>query len=124
MNKEIISLSIPAKAEYLITLRLVASSVAGLAGFDIDGIEEFKTALSEACLLLMPETSQADLFQISFWKDAGVHARVRFRTTTKSKLAEREREFATFMLEALTDIVEFSKIDDDSEYHIYKALPM
>ncbi len=124
MNKDIINLSIPAKAEYLITVRLVASSIAGRAGFDLDEIEEFKTALSEACLLLMPETSPVDLLRVSFWEERGVHATVTLRSTNQSKLAKREREFANFLLEALADEVVFTKLGDDNEYHIYKALPV
>ena len=41
--------TIPGKPEYLTMLRLAISSVAVTAGFDLDGAEDIKTAVSEAC---------------------------------------------------------------------------
>ncbi len=54
MSGEKVSLRIPAKAEYLVTVRLVAASVVGKLGFDMETVEDMKTACSEACLLLLP----------------------------------------------------------------------
>lgn len=44
--------TIPGKPEYLTMLRLAVSSVAANAGFDLDGAEDIKTAVSEACKLV------------------------------------------------------------------------
>lgn len=44
--------TIPGKPEYLTMLRLAISSVAVTAGFDLDGAEDIKTAVSEACKLV------------------------------------------------------------------------
>ena len=40
---------IPGKPEYLTMVRLAISSVATCANFDIDSIEDIKTAVTEAC---------------------------------------------------------------------------
>ena len=40
---------IPGKPEYMTMVRLAIGSIADTAGFDIDQIEDIKTAVSEAC---------------------------------------------------------------------------
>ncbi|MDR2609912.1 MAG: ATP-binding protein [Clostridiales Family XIII bacterium] len=44
-----IKLVIPCKPEYVSTVRLMVSSVASRAGFNIEAIEDMKVAVSEAC---------------------------------------------------------------------------
>ena len=40
---------IPGKPEYLTMVRLAISSIATTAGFDLDAVEDIKTAVCEAC---------------------------------------------------------------------------
>lgn len=40
---------IPGKPEYLTMVRLAISSIATTAGFDLDAVEDMKTAVCEAC---------------------------------------------------------------------------
>ena len=40
---------IPGKPAYLTMIRLAISSIATTAGFDLDAIDDIKTAVSEAC---------------------------------------------------------------------------
>lgn len=44
-----IKFTIPGKPAYLTMVRLAIGSVADMAGFDIEEIEDIKTAVSEAC---------------------------------------------------------------------------
>ena len=44
-----IKFTIPGKPAYLTMVRLAISSIADMAGFDIEEIEDVKTAVSEAC---------------------------------------------------------------------------
>ena len=44
-----LKISIPGKPEYLTMVRLAATSIASMAGFDIEAAEDIKTAVSEAC---------------------------------------------------------------------------
>lgn len=44
-----IQFQIPGRPEYLTMVRLAISSVANKAGFDLDAVEDIKTAVSEAC---------------------------------------------------------------------------
>jgi serine/threonine-protein kinase RsbW len=46
---DIISLTLPFKAEYVSTARLLTSGMANRLGFDIDTIEDIKVAVSEVC---------------------------------------------------------------------------
>lgn len=41
--------TIPGKPEYLTMVRLSIGSIATTAGFDLDAVEDIKTAVSEAC---------------------------------------------------------------------------
>ncbi|WP_069651067.1 ATP-binding protein [Caloranaerobacter ferrireducens] len=53
-NKEdIISLTIPAKAEYVSVVRLTSSAIASRIGFDIEEIDDIKVAIAEACTMII-----------------------------------------------------------------------
>ncbi len=53
MNGDIIRLSVPAKPDYILAVRLTVSAVAERAGFDIEDIEDLKVASAEACIMLL-----------------------------------------------------------------------
>jgi serine/threonine-protein kinase RsbW len=120
MSREVIELSLPAKAEYLTAVRLVAGSIAGQAGFNMEEIEDVKTALSEACLLLMP--CKEDTLRLELWIQEGFHAIVRASREQAACKHSPEREFGSFLLEALSDKVEFQESDGESEYRLFKSL--
>ena len=44
-----LTLNVPGKAEYVGTVRMAVAHVASRAGFDIEAIDDFKVAVSEAC---------------------------------------------------------------------------
>lgn len=122
MNSDITRLSIPAKPEYLVTARLVAASVAGQAGFDMDEIDDIKTACSEACLLLLPYTRVGDAVMLEFsLKDDGIHAAISAPYAETNAVNSDESEFSMFMLEALADEVEFKNDGGKGEYRLFKA---
>ena len=100
-----IELTIPAKAEYFVAVRLCAASLADRAGFDIDDIEDLKTAVAEACLLLMRRGCQ-DRLEIEFMVDrVNLSIAVTAQQTAKAQEKELEDEFGVFLLEALVDEV-------------------
>lgn len=47
--KEVISIKLPPKPEYVSIARLTASVIANQCGFDFDDIEDIKVAVGEAC---------------------------------------------------------------------------
>ncbi|MDL2235882.1 hypothetical protein LJC07_07035 [Christensenellaceae bacterium OttesenSCG-928-L17] len=120
MNGESVKLTIPAKAEYLVMLRLVASAIGGQADFDVDDIEDLKTACSEACLLLIARAKKNTMLEVEFYVQEGVHAII---DASVDEAAERspESEISMFLLEALADEVEFTEKDGKSTCELFKA---
>lgn len=51
--KDTLLFCFPAKPEYVFPLRLMMSGVATRMGFDIDKVNDVKTAISEACVLIL-----------------------------------------------------------------------
>lgn len=47
--KEVITIQLPSKPEYVSIARLTASVIANQCGFDFDDIEDIKVAVGEAC---------------------------------------------------------------------------
>lgn len=61
MKHDRIVLTLPAKAEYILTVRMLMSSVASRMDFSVDTIEDIKAGAAEACILflsskIVPET--------------------------------------------------------------------
>jgi|GEM_PF-2060917 len=54
-------LQFPAKADFLLTARLTASSIGSRMGCHIDKLEDLKTAVSEACHIIMHEGKFSNL---------------------------------------------------------------
>ncbi|HWR24465.1 MAG TPA: ATP-binding protein [Feifaniaceae bacterium] len=120
--EETVQMTLPAKAEYLTTVRLVAGSLAGQAGFDMEEIEDIKTALSEACLLLIPCLQQPGVIKLQLCVRDGVSAKVSAHCSPESCPNTPERQFSVFLLQALCNEFEFSYTEGESEYRFYKAL--
>ncbi len=124
MSIEMVRLSVPAKVEYFVTVRLVVGAVFGQAGFDMEQIEDAKTAVSEACLLLMPAANGAAAeIGLDIWAgEDGVHTKVK---TTGPKPAGKElpeKEISMFLLEAMTDSMEYAETGDgERSYDLFIA---
>ena len=54
-------MTISASAEYILPVRLMISGIAARLGFELNDIEDIKTAVSEACLLLLFEARGGEL---------------------------------------------------------------
>lgn len=68
-KSEQIKLTLPVNAAYVSAARLTTSSIANRLGFEIDEIEDIKTAVSEACTYVIKKHNQAetnDSFKICF----------------------------------------------------------
>ncbi|AUS98153.1 anti-sigma regulatory factor [Clostridium thermosuccinogenes] len=67
VDKNDIELILPFKAEFVSIARLTSSGVANRVGFDIEGIEDIKVAISEVCNKLVKAGSQiATSYKIVF----------------------------------------------------------
>lgn len=118
--KNSVKLSVPAMAEYMVTVRLVAASLAGQAGFDVECVEDIKTAVAEACLLLLPAEGEGTMLHIEIDISEGVRAVV-CAPEAPAPEDSPEREFGFFLLDALMDEVWHTKENGIEKYTLYKA---
>lgn len=108
-----IKLSFPVNAAYVSSARLTASSVANRMGFDIDEIEDIKTAVSEACTFVIKTlTAAAGVnFEISF-SLIGDEIKIVIATQgTASATNSEEINLSLVMIRALVD--EFNLADTE-----------
>lgn len=69
-KSDIISLSIPNKAEYVSVIRLTVTAIANRMGFDIEKIEDIKVAVAEACTNAITHgKNDIDSFTVDFLID-------------------------------------------------------
>ena len=54
MTGDQINLTLPARPEYILTIRMAVSTIAARLDFDIDTIEDLKAGAAEACILSIP----------------------------------------------------------------------
>lgn len=103
MNTDIVSLSVPAKPDYILAVRLVVSAVAERAGFNIEDIEDLKVASAEACTMLL--TSEPELIQLSITVGDGIS--IEFCADGANAEQETDNELSQYLLGALVDDCDF-----------------
>jgi len=59
--RDIATLTFPAKAKYILPLRLYISGLATRMEFEVNALEDIKTAVSEACVLLLGGIADGEL---------------------------------------------------------------
>jgi serine/threonine-protein kinase RsbW len=114
MNDKI-SFVFPAKTEYISAIRLAASGVANSFDFDVGKIEDIKSCIAEACLLLMCEQSCESL-RILLECDGMIRAHVcavgATRVLSFEECMEFNAEMSMIMIEALSRNVSFIRQGD------------
>jgi hypothetical protein len=92
VSKDKVMLSVPAKPDYIVAVRLLVSAIAQRADFSLDDIEDMKVASAEGCTIL----------QIIV--DKGIHVCLT-AIEPKGKLDESVEisELSQYLLEALVD---------------------
>ena len=102
MSKDKVTLSVPAKPEYIIAVRLLVSAVAQRAQFSLDDIEDMKVASSEACKLLMDESPE--MIEVVITKDESFHVCLTGIAPKGGKdEVDEVDELSQYLLEALVD---------------------
>jgi len=116
VNKDKVSLSVPAKPDYIIAVRLIVSAVAQRAQFALDDIEDMKIASAEACTLLLAENPE--VIEVAITIDEGIHVCLTgVAPTGKKEQADEVSELSQYLLEALVD-----KCDLIHENEILKSI--
>lgn len=111
MNKDIISLTIPNKPDYISLARLTASGIGSSMGLNVEDIEDIKVSIGEACInsLILNER---DIISLNFEID---EEKLCIKVTdVKEYLPEvledrKERELGLLIIKSLMDEVIFNE---------------
>ncbi|NLY21120.1 MAG: histidine kinase [Tissierellia bacterium] len=57
-NNNVFTFSVPAEPKYISIVRLTTSGIANTMKFDVDGIEDLKMSVSEACNIIISESNK------------------------------------------------------------------
>lgn len=108
-----IFMSFPANTKYIGTIRLAVSGLADMLDYGLDEIEDFKTCVSESCLLLLcgQTCSKIDL-EFEIQKELKVYVKgTDVKAAEESTFEEFNDEISRIMIEALSDESEFTETD-------------
>jgi len=104
---EIVSVSIPSKAEHLLVIRLAASGICSRLGMGIDKMEDVKAACAEACLIMINDQAGYARLAVSFEYSDQLCVTVAGETPGSQPQGEEiDSEFSMTLLQALTDKTE------------------
>jgi serine/threonine-protein kinase RsbW len=116
-----VRLSIPGEAGYLRVARMAASSVASLAGFDLEAVDDLRIAVDELCSILIREGdgTAIDLgFRIS---DSCIQVDGRTRAGRRDgPLPDGHRELGEQILAVVTDHYRLSNVGGDLVFELEK----
>ena len=106
MNNESIKLELPSKPDYVGVVRLTTSAIANNIGLDIEGIEDVKVAIAEACTNALGKKDELYI-KYEIEKD-------KFIIEVKDVVEEvgedeKEKELGILIIKSLMDQVNFSK---------------
>ncbi len=104
-----ITLSLPAKPEYVSVARLTVSAIANRIGFSMDEIEDIKVAISEAAIYLMNQGAMASLSWVFTIDEMhGLSARITgmHPDVDGTSSPVKQNELGLFIIESLMDEVE------------------
>ena len=108
---DIITMTLPAKPEYLLAVRLAVSAIAERTGFNIDDIEDIKVASAEAYTLLL--TAGRSEIAIRITAGDGIELELCAKGDPMPVPAAAEgNDLSQYLLEALVDTCTFTKEDD------------
>ena len=120
-----ITLKIPAKPDYLLTARLAASSVASRMGFDVNDIEDIKTATAESLLIIIyQQKSEAiDITFINKEESLSVEAAGVPGSSPEIECDNEDGSLSRYLIEALADESMFEEKDGNiNKIHFSKNL--
>lgn len=118
---------IPGKPEYITMVRLAIGSIAGNAGFDLESIEDIKTAVSEACKFISCHGFNG--FSEKYGVQCSVKERYIAITLTDDcethrlekhhkpcKVCPSEGDLGVFVIKTLMDDVTFGRKEDGLKF--------
>ena len=110
MNKDVISLRIPNKADYISLVRLTTSGIGNSMALDIDCIEDIKVSIGEACINSLLKKTEEDIFIQYEIDEEKISISVSGAVENIPEDEEsKERELGLLIIESLMDQVEFDE---------------
>lgn len=117
---DLVSISTPADATYVSTLRLAAASLGSRCGLTIDDIEDLRLAVDEACSLLLPHASATSELEARF--ELSPNQLIVSASITTDEAREPDRDgIGWTVLEALSTSVDVHKHDARLTISVCKA---
>ncbi|MEX1377869.1 MAG: hypothetical protein AB1Z23_10430 [Eubacteriales bacterium] len=114
---DIIKLTIPAKAQYLLTARLASSSIGARINMTIGDVDDLKTAVAEGCILLISSGRYTDISIEYTIKDNTAKCEIKGLTEREDAVeADIETDLSKYILEATTSELEIHKAGDTVDY--------
>lgn len=112
---DVIRMQFPADTEYISTIRLAVSGLAGRMDYNLDEIEDLKACVAEACLLLLCRQNCSGL-DIIINIDKVIRLSVNGVDVQATKRGEESctefnEEISKLMIEALSEEAEFKEED-------------
>lgn len=125
MNKDVISITIPKKPDYISLVRLTTSGIAYSMGLNVDDIEDIKVSIGEACINSLMLNDREDISLVFEIDEEKLSIKV---TDVKENIPEhlderKERELGLLIVKSLMDEVIFNEdgikmikyIEDDDQ---------
>jgi len=110
VSEDVLRMSVPAKPDYILAVRLAVSAVAERMGFDIDDIEDLKVASAEGCILLL--SYRPDSVDIAMTvKETGLGIDIT-AVAARGREQQPEEDLSQYLLEALVDDCSFDEQGD------------
>lgn len=117
MSMDIIKLTIPAKAQYLLTARLASSSIGVRINMTIGDVDDLKTAVAESCILVISGGIYKDISIEYAIEDNVAKCEVKGINKRSEQLEPSEStDLSKYILKATTSELEIHKVDDLVDY--------
>ncbi|WMM24712.1 ATP-binding protein [Tissierella sp. MB52-C2] len=125
MNKDIISLKIPRKPDYISLIRLTTSGIGNSMALSIDDIEDIKVSIGEACINALMLNEKEEILIVFEIEEERLTVKVTGVTEEIPDHIEdkKERQLGLLIIKSLMDKVEFTEngiemikyIEDDNQ---------
>ncbi len=123
MSLDVINLIIPAKPEYVLTVRLAVAGIATRAGLDVESIEDLKVCVAEGCILLIGEDEPKENENISILFSIEDELKIELSRKRECTLLSAEAgELSVSIMESLVDGVSIDCKDGSCTIMLVKQL--
>lgn len=108
-----VSLEVPAEESSLLVVRLATSGAAAHGSFDMDTLEDVKTAVNEACYLMIHQQKAFERLRIIFSRESSLSIRVLGEGCCREKLSEADPDLdvCEMVLGSLVDSIHIQTED-------------